>query len=78
MSFFDNDFFKRVFVWVTRFKPKIFSDQEKEEMREKLIEQNKKQERDIRTLPESLLRRYETAKQRIDRALLEINEMQGR
>ncbi len=29
-------------------------------------------------LPESLLRRYETAKQRIDRALLEINEMQGR
>ncbi len=55
MSFFDNDFFKRVFVWVTRFKPKIFSDEEKEEMREKLIEQNKKQERDIRTLPESLL-----------------------
>ena len=55
MSFFDNDFFKRVFVWVTRFKPKILSDEEKEEMREKLIEQNKKQERDIRTLPESLL-----------------------
>ncbi len=54
MGFFDNDFFKRVFVRVTGYKPKIFTEEEKEEMRGKLTEQNRKQEKDIRTLPGEL------------------------
>ncbi|MBQ7058444.1 MAG: alpha/beta hydrolase [Firmicutes bacterium] len=52
----DSNFAKRLFVRLTGFKPKVFSEEEKEQMRQKLIEGNRKQDRDIRTCPEKLIR----------------------
>ena len=57
----DSNFAKRLFVRLTGFKPKVFSEEEKEQMRQKLIEGNRKQDRDIRTCPEKLIRGLEFA-----------------
>lgn len=55
MRLLDSNFFKRLFVKLTGFKPKILTAEEKEQMRQKLIESNRRQDRDIRTCPEKLI-----------------------
>lgn len=52
---FDENFFKRIFVKLTRFQPKVFNEEEKEAMRQKLIEGNRKQDRDVLRCPEKLI-----------------------
>lgn len=51
----DSDFVKRLFVKLTGFKPKVFTGEEKEQLRQKLIEGNRKQDRDVLSCPKKLL-----------------------
>ena len=50
-----ENFLKRLFVKLTHFQPKVFSGEEKEAMRQKLIEGNRRQDRDILQCPEKLI-----------------------
>ena len=45
----------RAFVRITRFKPKVFSDEEKAQKIAELIEQNRRQDRDITTCSKELI-----------------------
>lgn len=42
-----ENFLKRLFVKLTHFQPKVFNGEEKEAMRQKLIEGNRRQDRDV-------------------------------
>ena len=41
------DFFKRIFVKLTGFQPPVFEGEEKEKLRQKMIEDNRRQQKDI-------------------------------
>ena len=51
----DSNILKRLFVKLTGFKPKIFTGEEKEQMRQKMIEGNRRQDRNILNCPEKLI-----------------------
>ena len=45
----------RAFVWITRFKPKVFTEEEKAQKIAELTEQNRRQDRDITTCSKELI-----------------------
>ena len=51
----DSNFAKRLFVKLTGFRPKVFTGEEKEQMRRKLIEENRRQDRNVLTCPEKMI-----------------------
>ena len=50
-----SDIMKRIMVILLRIKPKVFSPEEKEETRQKMIEENRKQNRDVFSCDKDLI-----------------------